>query len=68
MVTPIRVDADHVFDVASRRSLSSATAAPHWAALEVADVSEDENPVVEEARGCDENTPVDDVVKSPIAR
>ena len=44
--------------------LPSAAAAPNWAALEVADVCEDENPVVEEDEDCDENTPVDDVVKS----
>ena len=48
---------------APRGRLPSATAAPHWAALEVADVCE-ENRVVEEDKDCDENTPVDDVVKS----
>ena len=49
---------------APRGKLPSATAAPHWAALEVADVCEDENPVVEEDKDCDENAPLGDVVKS----
>ena len=48
---------------APREGLASATAAPHRAAVEVAEVRE-ENPVVEEDKACDENTPVDGVVKS----
>ena len=42
VLVDVRVDADHIFDVAPRRSLSSATAATRWAALGVVDALVDD--------------------------
>ena len=49
---------------APRKGLASATSTSQWAALREADVCNDENPVVEEDKDCDENAPLGDVVKS----
>ena len=49
---------------APRGGLSSATTTSQWAALREADVCDDENPVVEEDKDCDQNAPLGDIVKS----